>query len=165
MSRPGRGSVRWRVQRWQELTLEQLYGILAARVQVFVVEQDCAYQELDGLDSLALHVTAWTQDHTPRVLAYARLNPPHSRFPEPSIGRVITAAQVRGTGMGRSLMARVLEQAEARYPGLPVRISAQQYLEGFYREFGFRTVSAPYLEDGLPHLEMLRPAMVSASPD
>lgn len=160
--------VAWTEHSWEALSLQELYAILAARAQVFVVEQSCPYQDLDGLDELALHVTAW--DAEGRVLAYARLTPPGSRFDEPSIGRVISQARVRRTGLGLALMARMLKLAARVHPGQALRISAQQYLQPFYERFGFRAVSALYLEDGIVHVEMLRvadedSAWFSASPD
>lgn len=143
----------WRVQRFDELTREQLYAILGARVAVFVVEQDCPYQDVDGLDPGALHVTAWAR--TGAVAAYARIVPPGGRFAEPSIGRVLTSESVRRTGLGPVLMERAIEATLRAYPGRAIRISAQQYLERFYRRFGFATVSEPYPEDGIAHVEML----------
>jgi len=145
----------WAVQRFDALSREQLYAILVARAAVFVVEQNCPYQDLDGLDDRGLHVTARGSDG--EVLAYARVLPPGTRFAEPSIGRVLTTRSARGIGMGRALMRRAIAAAETAFPGRPLRISAQQYLERFYRELGFETVSEPYPEDGIPHLEMYRP--------
>ena len=145
----------WRVARYEELSLDRLYAILAARVAVFVVEQDCPYQDLDGLDDCGLHVAAWSGED---VLAYARVLPPGKRFAEPSIGRVLTARAARGSGLGRELMRRSIATASRAFPGQALRISAQQYLERFYTELGFETVSEPYPEDGIPHVEMFRPA-------
>ncbi|WP_376697067.1 GNAT family N-acetyltransferase [Wenzhouxiangella sp. EGI_FJ10305] len=144
----------WRVERFDELSLDRLYAILAARVAVFVVEQDCPYQDLDGLDGCGLHIGAWSGE---TVLAYARLLPPGKRFAEPSIGRVLTTQAARGTGLGRELMRRSIEAAGQCFPDKPLRISAQQYLERFYGELGFETVSEPYPEDGIAHVEMFRP--------
>jgi len=147
--------VSWRVERFDELSLDRLYAILAARVAVFVVEQDCPYQDLDGLDDSGLHVSAWSGR---AVLAYARVLPPGRRFSEPSIGRVLTMQQVRRTGLGRELMRRSIDVADRLFPQQGLRISAQHYLERFYSELGFETVSDPYPEDGIPHIEMLRAA-------
>jgi ElaA protein len=147
------GPLDWRVERYEELSLDRLYAILAARAAVFVVEQDCPYQDLDGLDDCGLHVSAWSGDI---VLAYARVLPPGKRFAEPSIGRVLTARAARGTGLGRELMRRSIDTATREFPRRALRISAQQYLERFYTDFGFETVSEPYPEDGIPHVEMVR---------
>jgi len=146
----------WREERFDELSLDRLYAILAARVAVFVVEQDCPYQDLDGLDQCGLHVSAWSSGS---VLAYARVLPPATRFAEPSIGRVLTTRPARRTGLGRELMRRSIDTVERRFPGRALRISAQQYLERFYTGLGFETVSDPYPEDGIPHVEMLRPCI------
>ncbi len=146
----------WRVSGFQRLSRDALYRILAARSAVFVVEQQCPYQDIDGLDLKSIHVLATAGDGG--LLAYARVVPPGLRFAEPSIGRVLTTAAGRGRGLGRALMLRALAVVRRRFPGQPVRISAQQYLEPFYRSLGFQTVGLPYDEDGIPHLEMLAPA-------
>lgn len=139
---------------YQQLTRDQLYAILNARVAVFVVEQDCPYQDVDGLDPDGIHVIGTSGDG--QVLAYARVLPPGKRFAEPSIGRVLTTAPARGCGLGRELMERSLAVTKKFFPGQAIRISAQQYLEAFYCSLGFETVRGPYPEDGIPHLEMLR---------
>jgi ElaA protein len=144
--------LKWQWCRLGELSAAQVYAVLAARVAVFIVEQNCAYQDLDGLDAEAEHLIAWSGAD---VAGYLRVLAPGTRFDDPSIGRIITAKPFRGTGLGRELVAKGIEQARRRYPGRAVRISAQQYLEKFYREFGFATVSEPYLEDDIPHVEML----------
>ncbi len=148
--------VRWRVEPFEQLERIELYRLLAARIEVFVVEQNCPYPELDGRDPQAWHIWAEAPDGQP--LAYARLLPPGVSYREPSIGRVLTARAGRGRGLGRKLMLLALEQCQQRFPGQGVRIGAQQYLQAFYQSLGFSTVRGPYLEDGIPHLEMLREA-------
>lgn len=145
----------WRVQRFEALDAATLYALLAARVDVFVVEQDCPYPELDGRDAEALHLSAW---HDAALAAYARLLPPGGRFAEPSIGRVLTTAAFRGRGLGRVLMLRAIEIVERHWPGCPIRVSAQHHLEAFYASLGFVSDSAVYDEDGIPHVDMLRAA-------
>lgn len=145
----------WRVERFEELSIDRLYAVLAARVAVFVVEQNCPYQDLDGLDGCGLHVSAFSGEI---VLAYARVLPPGKRFAEPSIGRVLTTRAARGTGLGRELMRRSIAAAVSAWPGRALRISAQQHLERFYCELGFETVSEAYPEDGILHVEMYRSA-------
>jgi ElaA protein len=147
-------AVRWQSAGFDQLAPGQLYAILAARAAVFVVEQDCPYQDIDGLDQAASHV--WAESAEGNLLAYARIVPPGGRYAEPSIGRVLTSAEGRGRGLGRELMDRALQLCLDRFPGRAIRISAQQYLEQFYRSLGFETVRGPYLEDDIPHLEMLR---------
>jgi ElaA protein len=136
-----------------DLSTRQLYAVLAAREAVFVVEQHCAYQELDGLDLGARHLIGWSDGE---VAAYLRVLGPGIRFAEPSIGRVLTSRAARGTGVGRELVARSLAHVDERYADHGLRISAQAHLQRFYGSFGFDVASPPYLEDGIPHIEMLR---------
>ncbi|MBY6204912.1 GNAT family N-acetyltransferase [Halomonas denitrificans] len=143
----------WRVQDFAELDAATLYALLRARVAVFVVEQACPYQELDGRDAGSLHVSAW-RDGEPA--AYARLVPPGGRFAEPSIGRVLTCGRLRGAGLGRELMRRAILAVEDRWPGCAIRLSAQEHLQAFYASLGFSTDSAVYDEDGIPHVDMVR---------
>ncbi|MCA1778793.1 MAG: GNAT family N-acetyltransferase [Xanthomonadaceae bacterium] len=145
----------WRLRRFDELPSRQLYAILAARLEVFVVEQNCPYQDLDGLDSIARHLSAWTSRG--ELAAYARILPPETRFEQPSIGRVLTVFPRRRSGLGIELMHRAIAAAAEAFPGHDVRISAQRYLQEFYRRLGFEIDSQPYLEDGIPHVEMQLP--------
>lgn len=136
-----------------DLSTGKLYAVFAAREAVFVVEQHCAYQDLDGLDLDARHLIGWSGGE---VAAYLRVLGPGVRFTEPSIGRVLTSQAFRGCGLGRELVARSLAYVDECHPARGIRISAQAHLEHFYRSFGFEIASAPYLEDGIPHVEMLR---------
>jgi ElaA protein len=145
--------LKWQWCRLGELSAEQLYAVLAARVAVFVVEQKCPYQELDGLDGVAEHLIAWSGAE---VAGYLRVLGPGTRFADdPSIGRIITTQPFRGSGLGREIVAKGIERVRERYPGRALRISAQAYLERFYRDFGFVIASEPYLEDDIPHVEMV----------
>jgi len=148
--------VLWSVSAFDQLDANSLYALLMARVAVFVVEQHCAYQELDGLDSAALHLTGRLANGD--LVALARILPPGTRFGEPSIGRVLTLPPMRGTGLGRILMQRAIEVCRQHWPELPIRLSAQQHLEGFYGSLGFVTTSEPYDEDGIQHIDMRRAA-------
>jgi ElaA protein len=145
--------LRWQWCALDELTAAQLHTVFAAREAVFVVEQACAYQELDGWDLAAEHLIAWDDV---QLAAYLRVLAPAVRFEEPSVGRILTAKSHRGTGLGRELVRRALTHLDSKYPLLAVRISAQSYLEHFYRSFGFVPDSEPYPEDGIPHIQMLR---------
>jgi len=157
MNNPAMPQVAWQWKRFAELEPAELYAVLAARAAVFVVEQSCAFQDADGLDAFASHLLGWVeQDHNPTLAAYLRLIDPGRKYAEPSIGRVLTTLPFRGTDLGRAAMREGLARTAALYPGRAVRIGAQQRLERFYAEFGFRTVSAPYEEDGIAHVEMLR---------
>ena len=153
----------WHCRPWSELDREQLYGLLRLRAEVFVVEQDCPYQDLDGKDRQGLHL--WAECRSAPIaeggeaLATTRLLPAGVSYTEEvSIGRVVTSLEVRRTGVGRALMVRSLEALADHWPGVPIRLSAQCYLERFYREFGFESVGEPYLEDNIPHIAMVRPA-------
>jgi ElaA protein len=151
--RPG---LRWRWCRFDELGVHELQNIYTARQLVFILEQG-PYLDADGIDERAFHLAAWsTASRVP--LAYARVVEPGVKYAEPSIGRVITLAQARGTGLGRELVRRAVEHTLASYPGQGIRISAQSHLARFYGGFGFERVGADYLEDNIPHVEMLRPA-------
>ena len=148
-------TLRWRGCRFDELSVFELDAIYRARQQIFAIEQACAYLDADGFDAASFHLAAWADGHD-APLAYARIVDPGQKYAEPSIGRVITTAAARGTGLGRDLVRRVIAQCSQLHPGQGIRISAQSRLERFYAELGFVAVGAPYLEDGIPHTEMLR---------
>jgi ElaA protein len=150
-------TIRWRCCRFDELGVHELDRIYRARQQVFNIEQDCVYLDVDGVDPQCVHLAAWADAHD-EPLAYARIVAPGVKYPEASIGRVITTMPARGTGLGRELVRRAVEQAVVLYPGQAIRISAQAHLARFYGGFGFVPVGEEYLEDGIPHIEMLRPA-------
>ncbi len=140
------------IKHFSELTAMELYKILRARAEIFVVEQDCVYQDLDNKDLNAWHV--WYEDED-GVAAYCRvLDKGVSYENEGSIGRVITVK--RGTGLGYKVMMEGIRIAEEKFGQTSLRISAQQYAQGFYEKCGFVRVSEPYLEDDIPHVQMLR---------
>jgi ElaA protein len=145
--------VTWRCVEFSALTTSELYRILAARSEVFVVEQDCVYQDPDDHDQSAFHV--WAQPGGQQLAAYLRLLPPGEKYPEASIGRVLTRPAWRGTGLGKTLVRQGIENCQRLFPDTTIRISAQAHLENFYGAFGFVATSPPYDEDGIPHIEML----------
>jgi ElaA protein len=150
-------SLAWRWCRFDELGVHELDAIYRARQMVFTLEQACVFVDADGFDADSFHLAAWGPDrHVP--MAYARVVHPGHKYAEPSIGRVITTAAARGTGLGRELVRRSIEHCARAFPGHGIRIGAQARLERFYGEFGFVAVGAPYIEDGIPHTEMLRPS-------
>jgi ElaA protein len=169
-------NLRWKVCRFDEISSLEMFYILKLRQDVFVVEQNCAYHDIDDLDRACFHVFAYSDAaaHSdqpsmqadfkgansldPEVLAYARLVPPNLKFREPAVGRVVVAQKARGAKLGYALMRQVLDFADDTYPGAANRISAQEHLKGFYGYFGYEVVSDVYDEDGIPHVEMLRPA-------
>jgi ElaA protein len=142
--------LRWHDRAFGELTARELHAIYALRVRVFVVEQACAYQEVDELDLQARHVWAEADG---RIAAYLRIIPAGAKYDEVCIGRVVTAPEARGTGLARELMRRAL----ALTGGAPLRLAAQAYLERFYVELGFVRASDVFDEDGILHVEMTRP--------
>ena len=142
----------WTIKTFDQLTLEELYDILRLRVDVFVVEQKCPYPELDGKDREALHVFARDQEG---IQAYLRVLRPGVSFSEASLGRVISRR--RRQGLGTQLLQRGLLAAEEWLGRGPIRIEAQTYAKAFYEQAGFRQVSEEFLEDGIPHIQMLRP--------
>ena len=150
--------VRWQWARLPGLTSAELYAALAARQQVFAVEQRCAFQDADGHDAFAWHLLGWTGTPEPALACYLRVLDAGRKFAEPSIGRVLTLPPHRGVGLGRVLMIEGLARVKATWPGWPIRIAAQQRLERFYASLAFRTVSAPYIEDDIPHVDMLHGA-------
>ena len=145
--------LQWRFAPFGELTRQEVHDVYQARVGVFVVEQNCPFQDVDGVDPVSWHLLGRGGG---ALLAYCRLIPAGAKFPEPSIGRVLTTKEARGTGAGRELMREALRRAEELWPGQDIRIGAQRYLDRFYGEFGFVQCSEPYDEDGIVHIEMLR---------
>lgn len=132
----------------------ELYALLKLRVDVFVVEQNCPYPELDGKDDQALHLMLKRGEE---IIAAARIFPPHDEKPA-KIGRVVVSPDHRGERLGDALMREALNACAERFPGVPVFLSAQSHLQKFYGSFGFKPVSDEYLEDGIPHVDMLKAA-------
>ncbi|MEE2919076.1 MAG: GNAT family N-acetyltransferase [Bacteroidota bacterium] len=152
----------WKAKPWKELTRDELHGLIRLRVDVFVVEQDGAYSDVDGKDLRAWHVWAESVDASKGMpmLACARVLGPGVSYAEPSIGRVATRRDRRSEGLGKELMKQSIDVCDRTWPGHNIRISAQCYLESWYGELGFVSVGEPYLEDGIPHIQMLRSASV-----
>ncbi|HEY1951590.1 MAG TPA: GNAT family N-acetyltransferase [Gemmatimonadaceae bacterium] len=147
----------WQWSRFGDLTVEDLYAIVRLREGVFIVEQNCPYPDADGRDPHAWHLLGWSLAKRERQLvAYARLFEPGVRYTEASMGRIVSAPEVRGTGVGIALVAEGLRRLETLAPGRPIKIAAQRRLEEFYKRFGFTTASEPYEEDGIMHVDMIR---------
>ncbi len=138
------------------LRVEQLYEILALRQEVFIVEQNCPYLDADGRDQAALHLMG--RDEQGRLVTYTRILPQGVSYPEyASIGRVITSQLVRGQGRGRELMERSKDELFRHFGGpQPIKIGAQAHLREFYRSVGYEPTGEAYLEDGIPHIGMIR---------
>ncbi len=148
-------ALQWSCQPFAALSVSELYQILHWRQSVFVVEQSCAYLDADGLDLECLHLSLCNPQA--ELIAYARLLPPGLNGAEPAIGRVLVVPQYRRQQLARALMLCALDEIAQRFASMPVRISAQLYLQDFYQRLGFVATGAPYDEDGIPHIDMLRP--------
>ncbi|ALK95159.1 acetyltransferase [Massilia sp. WF1] len=148
--------ITWQWNGFADLTAAQLYAMLALRQEVFVLEQACLYPDIDGLDPGAHHLLGWRDaGGKPELAAHLRCLAPGAKYEEMSIGRVVTSPAARGGGLGRELVAQGIALARQLHPGHAIRIGAQAHLERFYAGFGFVTVSDPYDEDGILHIDML----------
>ena len=144
--------MKWIFKTYNELSKDELYSILRLRADVFVLEQDCPYQDVDNKDQKAFHVLAVDNKE---VVAYARVFRSGDYFQEASIGRVVTKPSHRGTGLGQDLMQKTIDFIEKSPVSKPIRISAQTYLLKFYESYGFKKTGIEYMEDGIPHIGML----------
>jgi ElaA protein len=144
--------MQFKFKQFSELTLDELYEILQLRTEIFVVEQDCVYNDLDGLDKLAIHQFLKKDGE---IIAYSRLLKPGTRFPDYSIGRVVVKQSVRGTGLGIKMMNEAKNFILKEWKATKIKISAQKYLQKFYEDLDFEIVTDEYLEDGIPHFGMV----------
>lgn len=149
----------WQLKPFNELSPAELYAILKARQEVFIVEQTCPYLDTDGKDEHCMHLTGFIGNE---VAAYARIVPPGISYAEPSIGRVLTTHKYRTGGYGRQLMQQAIAETINAYGHVPIRIGAQQYLKKFYESFGFVQQGDVYDEDGIDHIIMVRAIWVLA---
>lgn len=145
--------VSWKWFTWAELPPDVLYGFLKLRSDIFVVEQNCVFSDMDNADQRCEHLCGWNEQG--ELVVYLRLVPPGVKFAECSIGRLVTAASARRGGIARQACELGLQRLREKFPGQQARIGGQQYMEGFYASLGFVTTGEPYLEDGIPHVEML----------
>ncbi|QIR16076.1 GNAT family N-acetyltransferase [Shewanella aestuarii] len=147
--------MQWQILPFNQLSIDQLYELLTIRVDVFVVEQNCAYSELDNKDRhpQALHLLGYADDNT--LAAYCRILPPEVSYPQASIGRVLVVKSHRGKGLAEPLMQQAIDIALSQWPESGIQIGAQQHLQAFYQRLGFMNHSKVYLEDGIPHLDMI----------
>ncbi|AZB24035.1 GNAT family N-acetyltransferase [Chryseobacterium bernardetii] len=143
----------WKIKTFDEFTVPELYAVLKARIDVFVIEQNCPYPDLDNYDQKAVHI--WGEEDG-EVLAYCRIFDKGIKYDEASIGRVLTTELARGKSLGKLLIKYAVETIENRFGTSEIRISAQDYLLKFYGDFGFEDTGKKYLEDDIPHTEMIR---------
>lgn len=137
---------------FRELSVNELYDLLKLRAEIFVVEQDCVYNDLDNFDKEAVHVLYVENNE---IIATARLLQPGTRFADFSIGRVVVKKEKRGKGLGKALMNAAIDYCVANWKAEKIKISAQQYLQRFYGELGFVVITEMYLEDDIPHVGMV----------
>ena len=145
-------SLTWILKEFEELSPTELYAIIRLRNEVFVIEQNCIYQDADNKDPASLHLCGWANDE---LVAYTRLMPPGLSYKECSIGRVVTSPAHRNTGAGRELMRVSIEKTFNAFNTDTIKIGAQLYLKKFYESLDFVQCSDQYLEDGIPHILML----------
>lgn len=138
---------------FSDLTLNELYDILQLRAEVFIVEQNCVYQDIDSKDKKALHIIGIKNN---KIIAYTRIFKPNDYFLEASIGRVVVKQQERKYGYGHQILKASIIAIETNFKTLVIKISAQTYLKNFYETHGFKQVSEEYLEDGIPHIAMIK---------
>lgn len=143
----------WIIKKFYELSNDELYAILRLRNEVFVVEQNCVYRDLDDKDQESYHLMGWKGN---LLAAYTRILPPGISYEYASIGRVVTSPAARGEGIGKELMEKSIAEANRLFGLVPIKIGAQCYLEKFYTSLGFEKSSEPYFEDGIEHVEMIR---------
>jgi len=144
----------WTTKPFDSLTLAELYALLQLRSEVFVVEQTCAFQDIDGQDQAAWHLLGYTE--TGELAAYTRLFAAGISYPEASIGRVVVSPKFRRYGLGRELLRQSIAAIDQLFGEQPIQIGAQLYLKDFYESFHFRQHGEGYLEDGIPHIHMIR---------
>jgi ElaA protein len=143
----------WACLTFDELTTSQLYAILALRSEVFVVEQECVFPDVDGLDPNCIHLLGWEKGG---LVAYARILPENVWRPGAvSVGRIVSSPRVRGRGLGAEAVVRALDYLRDRGNTLPIELESQHRLERFYERFGFESVGEPYPKDGQPHIRMI----------
>lgn len=146
----------WSCKKFETLKVDELYAILRLRSEVFVVEQNCVFLDMDNKDQVSQHLMGWQQESgQKKLLGYARIVPAGISYEESSIGRIVTSPAARGMGIGKDLLRQSIQTLYTLHGKRVIRIGAQYYLKGFYESFGFEQASEVYLEDGIEHIEML----------
>lgn len=143
----------WTWKQFEDISGREMHEILFERQKVFVVEQKCAYQDADEWDSRSWHLTG--RNKIGKLVAYARITFPGSKYKEPSFGRILTVQGHRTVGLGRQVIRHCIEKCNLEYPGMLIHIAAQTYLEKFYKDFGFKIVGQPYDDEGVEHINMV----------
>ncbi|MEX1191049.1 MAG: GNAT family N-acetyltransferase [Brumimicrobium sp.] len=143
----------WQFKHYNDLLLSEFHDILALRIQVFVVEQKCPYQELDGKDKKAYHLIC--RNGKGNVVGTMRILPPGVSYEEIAYGRIVLDETERGTQQGHDLMREAMDFTKAEFGDVPIKLSGQKHLENFYNKHNFKSTGKEYLEDGIPHVEMI----------
>ncbi len=146
-------AIQWTLKKFDDLSAIELYKIMQLRNEVFVVEQNCVYQDADNKDISSWQFMGWDNE---KLVAFTRLLPPGLAYEQASIGRVVTSPSARGSGIGKELMQRSIKEIKDLFGEVPIKIGAQLYLQKFYTSLGFIQTSEIYLEDGIKHIEMVR---------
>ena len=144
--------INWIKKNWEEISLKEFYAVLRLRSEVFVVEQDCVYQDIDNKDQKAIHLMGYINNE---LVAYSRIFNKGDYFKEASIGRVVVAKNLRHFNYGSEIMEASIDAIKKNFNTNEIKISAQLYLKDFYNSFGFKTTGSSYLEDGIPHIAMI----------
>ena len=145
--------INWSWQKFTDISGEEMHEMLSVRQNVFIAEQKSAYLDADHLDQQSWHLLGREDDG--RLVAYARLNFPNTRYQEPSFGRVLTTKKIRGIGVGQKIVEACIKKSIQEYPGFNIRISAQAHLINFYETFGFISIGDPYEDEGIEHVDMV----------
>jgi len=143
----------WQIKHYRDLTLNEFHDIIALRSEVFVVEQNCAYQDLDGKDKKCYHLIC--RNGIGKIVATARILPPGLSYDDTAIGRVVIEEELRGQGTGNDMMSHCIDFCLKEFGNAPIIISAQKHLEDYYGKHEFKSTGKEYLEDGIPHVEMM----------
>ena len=146
--------MQWVLKKYKELTLDEFHDILQLRIDVFVVEQNCPYPELDNKDKVAFHF--FGTDKTDRIIAYTRIFKPGDYYKEAAFGRVVLHQDFRNQKLGYKLLEQTISKMKQLFGDIPIKIGAQTYLNKFYASFGFQQVGEAYIEDGIPHIYMVK---------
>lgn len=149
--------IHWEVKHYNNLSLDEFHDLIQLRIEVFVIEQDCPYQDVDGKDKVSFHLIGRVND---KIVATSRILPPGISYEEVAIGRVVIGESARGKGYAHDMMQQSKDFIVQEFGNVPIRLSAQKYLESYYGAHGFKSTGKEYLEDGIPHVEMLfQPSM------
>lgn len=148
--------MQWQLKKYNELTLNEFHNILQLRINVFIVEQNCPYPELDGKDEIAYHFFAYAEEKPKKIIAYTRIFKPGDYYKNAAIGRVVVHPDYRKKNIGHELIKKSIEQIENVFNTNQIKIGAQSYLKNFYESHGFIKAGDAYLEDGIPHIYMVK---------